>query len=121
MEKKNNKTTSEKVNVSKIDFSKLDSVIGASKKDSIYKNGILSGTEKERKTIRRKLRARRDKVIEMFNNSTTREQKKQIAQVWQEFAKDVYKDINVIFDANTTDDKVAILATFVADVKKVLA
>ena len=97
------------------DYSKV-----GTKKESIYKLEILSGTEKERKAIRRKIRNTRDNIINAFNNANKAE-KKVIASKWTEFAKGVYKDINVIFEANTTDDKAVQISEFVANVKKVLA
>lgn len=90
------------------------------KKDSIYKLEILSGTEKERKAIRRKIRNTRDNMVDAFN-SAPKEERKSIAQAWMEFASQVYADTNIIFEANTTDDKAATLSEFVANIKKVLA
>lgn len=105
----------------KIDFAILGdySKVGT-KKESIYKLDILSGTEKERKAIRRKIRNTRDNIINAFNSANNSE-KKVIASKWLEFAKGVYKDTNIIFEANTTDDKAALIAEFVANVKKVSA
>ena len=105
----------------KIDFAILGdySKVGT-KKESIYKLDILSVTEKERKAIRRKIRNTRDNIINAFNSANNSE-KKVIASKWLEFAKGVYKDTNIIFEANTTDDKAALIAEFVANVKKVSA
>lgn len=105
----------------KVDFNALTkwSKVGT-KKDSIYKLEILSGTEKERKAIRRKIRNTRDNMVEAFNLATKAE-KFEIAKAWMEFASQVYADTNIIFEANTTDDKAATLAEFVANVKKTLA
>lgn len=89
------------------------------KKESIYKPEILQGTEKERKAIRRKIRNSRDNMIELFNSSKKSE-KKHIAEKWLEFAKNVYVDTNIIFEANTTDDKASLISEFVADIKKEL-
>lgn len=87
------------------------------KKESIYKPAILQGTEKQRKAIRRKIRNSRDNIIDAFNNAPTKEEKQKISKAWIKFAKEVYQDIDIIFEANTTDDKAATLAKFVADVK----
>lgn len=105
----------------KVDFNALTkwSKVGT-KKDSIYKLEILSGTEKERKAIRRKIRNTRDNMVEAFNIATKAE-KLEIAKAWMEFASQVYADTNIIFEANTTDDKAATLSEFVANIKKVLA
>jgi hypothetical protein len=91
------------------------------KKDSIYKPELLTGTEKERKSFRRKVRATRDNIISAFNSATNSEEKKKIATAWKSFATKVYKDTTIIFEANTTDDKAATIAEFVSNVNKVLA
>lgn len=92
-----------------------------SKKDSIYKSEILSGTEKKRKAIRRKIRNTRDAIVETFFSAKNKAEKKEIAEAWMEFAKSAYKDVNTIFEANTTDDKASNLALFVSEIKKALA
>lgn len=119
MEKTNKNGKNEKT--AKVDFSILSnfSKVGT-KKESIYKLEILSGTEKERKALRRKIRNTRDNIISAFN-SANKTEKKEIATAWKKFAESVYKDINIIFEANTTDDKAATISEFVANVKKVLA
>lgn len=91
------------------------------KKDSIYKPELLNGTEKDRKSFRRKVRATRDNIISAFNSATNIEEKKKIATAWKSFAVKVYKDTTIIFEANTTDDKAATIAEFVSNVNKVLA
>lgn len=91
-----------------------------SKKDSIYKLEIFMGkTEKERKAIRRKIRNVRDAFVNAFENAKANE-KNQIAKDWQEYAKNVYKDIFTIFEANTTSDKITDLANFVSGIRKEL-
>lgn len=91
------------------------------KKDSIYIPEILSGTEKERKSIRRKIRNSRDAIVETFFATKNKAEKKEIAVAWREFAKSVYKNVNVIFEANTTDDKAANLAAFVSEINQILS
>ena len=120
MANKNN-TTATPAKAATINFKALEkwSKVGT-KKDSIYKLEILQGTEKERKAIRRKIRNTRDNMVDAFNGAS-KEERKSIAQAWMEFASQVYADTSIIFEANTTDDKAATLAEFVANVKKVLA
>lgn len=105
-----------------VDFSILAkfSKVGT-KKESIYKVELLQGTERERKSFRRKVRNTRDNIINAFNSTNNKAEKKEIATAWKKFAESVYKDINIIFEANTTDDKAATIAEFVSNVKKVLA
>lgn len=121
MANKTNTTAANNAKVATINFKALEkwSKVGT-KKDSIYKLEILSGTEKERKAIRRKIRNTRDNMVDAFN-SASKEERKSIAQAWVEFASQVYADTNIIFEANTTDDKAATLSEFVANIKKVLA
>lgn len=121
MQNNNTKATASTTTSQKVDFNALTkwSKVGT-KKDSIYKLEILSGTEKQRKAIRRKIRNTRDNIVAAFNTATKAE-KLEIAKAWMEFATKVYADTNIIFEANTTDDKAATLSEFVANVKKVLA
>lgn len=115
-----NKSNTPATTSKKVDFNALTkwSKVGT-KKDSIYKLEILSGTEKERKAIRRKIRNTRDNMVAAFNEATKAE-KLEIAKAWMEFASQVYADTNIIFEANTTDDKAATLSEFVANIKKAL-
>ena len=96
-----------KVNNSVFDSLKKYSNIGT-KKNSIYKNELLKGTEKERKAIRKKLRNARDTMISVFNAEKNAEKRKAIAKDWIEYAKQVYTDINIICEANTTTDKLVL-------------
>lgn len=90
------------------------------KKDSIYKLEIFNGkTEKERKAIRRKIRNVRDAFVNAFASAKPNE-KNEIAKDWQTYAKNVYKDIFIIFEANTTTDKITDLAGFVSGIRKEL-
>ena len=121
MQNNNTKANASTITSQKVDFNALTkwSKVGT-KKDSIYKLEILSGTERERKAIRRKIRNTRDNMVDAFN-AASKEERKSIAQAWMEFASQVYADTNIIFEANTTDDKAATLSEFVANIKKVLA
>lgn len=100
-----------------LDFSDLAKYTNiGNKRDSIYKEGVISGTEKQRKAARRKIRNSRDKIVEVFN-AAKQSERKEIAKAWVSFAKKTYKDISIIFESNTTDDKAILLAEFVANVK----
>lgn len=100
-------------------FASLNGVINvSSKKESIYNLSIFEGkNEKERKALRTKLRTKRDSVIQTWNNTKDKEQKKIIHQKWLEYAKLVYKDINILFESNTTDDKAISISKFVTEIK----
>ena len=114
MSNKNN--TPEKVNSNVFDLLKG---IGKSEKKTIYKPIFDGLTDKQKKAFRKKLRSKRDDIIEAFNNAPKAE-KKNIASAWQKFAEKVYIDTNVIFDANTSEDKLSYICEFVVNVKKVL-
>jgi len=94
----------------------------SNKKESIYKSELFSGmSEKERKSFRRQLRAKRDAMINAFYNaSAIGKTKKEVATAWKKYAEKVYTDASYIFEENTTSDKATIIAKFVADVNKEL-
>lgn len=90
------------------------------KKESIYKVELFNGkSEKERKSLRRKIRNSRDNMIELFNGTKDIAKRKEIATAWKEFAKKVYADTSIIFEANTTDDKAVIIAKFITEINAI--
>ena len=103
-----------------VNFSILSGISNVgTKKESIYLLSIFEGkTEKERKSLRKKLRNMRDNVITAFNNAD-KEQKADIKQKWLQYAKGVYKDINIIFELNTTEDSKNLCTKFINDLAKI--
>ena len=103
-----------------VDFSILSGISNVgTKKESIYLLSIFEGkTEKERKALRKKLRNMRDNVIIAFNNADTA-QKADIKQKWLQYAKGVYKDINIIFELNSTEDNKNLCTKFLTDLAKI--
>lgn len=103
-----------------VDFSILSGISNVgTKKESIYLLSIFEGkTEKERKALRKKLRNTRDNVITAFNNAN-KEQKVDIKQKWLQYAKGVYKDINIIFELNSTEDSKNFCTKFLTDLAKI--
>lgn len=113
-------------NVNKISDAELFGMSGfafvSGKKDSIYKDEIFVGLNQDEKKKRRtKIRRNRDKFISEFETATTNERKIEIAKKWTEWAEKIYKDINCLFDANTSDDQVVEITNFQAGVKTFLA
>lgn len=106
--------------MSNINFEALKGITSTNaKKESIYLLSIFEGkTEKERKSLRKKLRSKRDSVIDAFNQADNN-RKKEIKNAWLEFAKTVYKDVNIIFELNTTDDTKNLCTKFLIDLNKI--
>ena len=103
-----------------VNFSILSGISNVgSKHESIYLLSIFEGkTEKEKKALRKKLRNMRDNVITAFNNAE-KEQKADIKEKWLQYAKGVYKDINIIFESNTTTDTATLCTKFLTDLAKI--
>lgn len=103
-----------------VNFSILSGISNVgTKKESIYLLSIFEGkTEKERKALRKKLRNTRDNVISAFNNADTT-QKTDIKNKWLQYAKGVYKDLNIIFESNTTTDTATLCTKFLTELSKI--
>ena len=114
----NNATNNQKNNFVNFEILSGISKVGT-KKESIYLLSIFEGkTEKEKKSLRKKLRNTRDNVIIAFNNATT-EQKAEIKNKWLQYSKGVYKDINIIFESNTATDTATLCTKFLTDLAKI--
>lgn len=115
-------TTTSKVNLS-AKFAKLaeSGIISASRKESIYCLEIFAGkSEKERKAMRKKLRNNRDNFVTEMLSAKSEEKRKNLAQTWQEYATGIYKDIFIVYESNTSTDKISDLATFTQILRKEL-
>lgn len=115
-------TTSKKVDLS-AKFAKLaeSGIISASRKESIYCLEIFAGkSEKERKAMRKKLRNNRDNFVTEMLSAKSEEKRKNLAQSWQEYATGIYKDVFVVYESNTSTDKISDLATFTQILRKEL-
>lgn len=75
---------------------------------SIYKKEIFAEckTDKEKKNLRMKLRKKLDAFIAEFIASNKNiEKRKALKKAWQEYAKQVYINVNCIVDANANTEK----------------
>lgn len=107
-------TTSTKVDL-KAKFARLaeTGIISASRKESIYCLEIFAGkSEKERKAMRKKLRNNRDNFVTEMLSTKSEEKRKNLAQIWKDYAMGIYKDIFIVYESNTSPDKISDLATF---------
>ena len=83
-------------------------IFSTSERKSIYRKEIFveCKTDKERKNLRMKLRKKLDAFIaEFIASSKNVEKRKALKKAWQEYAKQVYINIECIVDANTNTEK----------------
>ena len=83
-------------------------IFSTNERKSIYKKEIFveCKTDKEKKNLRMKLRKKLDAFIAEFiaSNKNT-EKRKALKKAWQEYAKQVYINVNCIVDANANTEK----------------
>lgn len=115
-------TTSKKVDMTaKFNLLAESGIISANRKESIYCLEIFAGkSEKERKAMRKKLRNNRDNFVTEMLSAKSEEKRKSLAQTWQNYATGIYKDIFVVYESNTSTDKISDLATFTQILRKEL-
>lgn len=114
-------TTTSKVDMAaKFNLLSANGIISTSRKESIYCLDIFAGkTERERKSLRKKLRNTRDNFVsEMLSANETK--RKSLCQTWKEYATGIYRDIFTIYESNTSSDKLSDLATFTQILRKEL-
>lgn len=77
--------------------------ITSTSRSSVYKAELFQGLDdKQKKTLRRKLRRTRESFISSFLESQNNKAKLQALQEqWKTYASQVYNDINHIFESNT--------------------
>lgn len=116
---KSNETTHK--DFSFADFSKNFSFakVGKTGNGDIYQSKVFSDcvTEKDKKARRIKLRKMRDNFIESFFDTKNKNNKNEIISQWKEFAEGVYKDVNIIFSGQTSDDKAILFSKFLQEIK----
>lgn len=115
-------TTTSKVDMTaKFNLLAESGIISASRKESIYCLEIFAGkSEKERKAMRKKLRNNRDNFVSEMLSAKSEEKRKNLAQTWKDYATGIYKDIFVVYESNTSTDKISDLATFTQILRKEL-
>ena len=83
-------------------------IFSTSERKSIYKKEIFAEctTDKEKKNLRMKLRKKLDSFIaEFISSNKNAEKRKALKKAWQEYAKQVYINVNCIVDANANTEK----------------
>lgn len=83
-------------------------IFSTSERKSIYKKEIFMEckTDKEKKNLRMKLRKKLDSFIaEFISSNKNAEKRKALKKAWQEYAKQVYINVNCIVDANANTEK----------------
>lgn len=83
-------------------------IFSTSERKSIYRKEIFveCKTDKEKKNLRMKLRKKLDSFIaEFIATSKNEEKRKVLKKAWQEYAKQVYINVNNIVDNANTEKK----------------
>ena len=90
-------------------------LFSTSERKSIYKKEIFSEckTDKEKKSLRMKLRKKLDNFIAEFIASRNNANKlSELKTAWQKYAKEVYINVNQIVDANANTEKKQSISDF---------
>lgn len=92
-------------------------LFSTSERKSIYKKEVFSEckTDKEKKSLRMKLRKKLDNFIAEFIASRNNANKlSELKTAWQKYAKEVYINVNQIVDANANTEKKQSISDFLA-------
>lgn len=92
-------------------------IFSTSEKKSIYRKEIFAEckTDKEKKNLRMKLRKKLDAFLaEFIASSKNVEKRKALKKVWQEYAKQVYINVECIVDANANTEKKDTIKNFLS-------
>lgn len=92
-------------------------IFSTSERKSIYKKEIFveCKTDKEKKNLRMKLRKKLDSFIaEFISSSKNAEKRKALKKAWQEYAKQVYINVECIVDANANTEKKDTIKNFLS-------
>ena len=91
-----------------------------SSRKSIYKKELFSDcvTDKEKKSLRIKLRRKKDTFIACYLANKKNETKlKELFSAWKQYAEKVYNDIHIIVDNNSTKENISICNEFIEKFK----
>ena len=92
-------------------------IFSTSERKSFYRKEIFAEckTDKEKKNLRMKLRKKLDAFIAEFvaSNKNT-EKRKELKKAWQEYAKQVYINVECIVDANANTEKKDTIKNFLS-------
>lgn len=92
-------------------------IFSTRERKSIYKKEIFveCKTDKEKKNLRMKLRKKLDSFIaEFISSSKNAEKRKALKKAWQEYAKQVYINVEGIVDANANTEKKDTIKNFLS-------
>lgn len=92
-------------------------IFSTSERKSIYKKEIFveCKTDKEKKNLRMKLRKKLDSFIaEFISSNKNTEKRKALKKAWQEYAKQVYINVECIVDANANTEKKDTIKNFLS-------
>lgn len=87
---------------------------------TIYKKELFEGkTDREKKSIRIKLRKKRDAFLSTFLVVEKDKNKLEaLKKDWKEYAKLVYNNIDIIMDNNTNKESVQLIKRFISVMNK---
>lgn len=92
-------------------------IFSTSERKSIYRKEIFAEckTNKEKKNLRMKLRKKLDAFIaEFIASNKNAEKRKALKKAWQEYAKQVYINVECIVDANANTEKKDTIKNFLS-------
>lgn len=92
-------------------------IFSTSERKSIYRKEIFAEykTDKEKKNLRMKLRKKLDAFIAEFIASNKNAEKREaLKKAWQEYAKQVYINVECIVDANANTEKKDTIKNFLS-------
>ena len=92
-------------------------IFSTSERKSIYRKEIFAEckTDKEKKNLRMKLRKKLDAFIaEFITSNKNAEKRKALKKAWQEYAKQVYINVECIVDANANTEKKDTIKNFLS-------
>lgn len=120
------RTTTKKTNAkpSVSDILKIGNTILTSEKNSkqgIYKRELFSDCkdDKEKKSLRIKLRRKLKNFLGAFlQNEKNPEKISEIKKEWQNYAKQVYNNVEIIMDGNTSNDNAELCKRFLKAMSK---
>lgn len=91
-----------------------------SNRKSIYKKELFSDcvTDKEKKSLRIKLRRKKDTFIACYLANKKNEAKlKELFSAWKQYAEKIYNDIYIIVDNNSAKENISICNEFIEKFK----
>lgn len=92
-------------------------IFSTNEKKSIYRKEIFAEykTDKEKKNLRMKLRKKLDAFLAEFIASDKNAEKREaLKKAWQEYAKQVYINVECIVDANANTEKKDTIKNFLS-------